>query len=100
MDWDKHNDLRAARIHKYNEDQKINDKEVWAEVKRYYKEIEQYALDKKEREKEIMDRLVAYYNAASGAKADELRKRAEAIIASIEEGQVKNRQVLEKLEQR
>lgn len=34
-----------------------------------------------------MDRLIAYYNAASGAKADEIRKRAEEIEMSIEMGQ-------------
>jgi len=38
-----------------------------------------------------MDRLVAYYNAASGAKAEEIRKRAEELENSIEEGQVLNK---------
>jgi len=43
-------------------------------------------LDKKEKEKVLTDRLVAYYNAASGAKAEEMRKRAELMIKSIEDG--------------
>lgn len=38
-----------------------------------------------------MDRLVEYYNAASGAKAEEDRKRAEEVIRSIDEGQVLNK---------
>ena len=90
MDWGKHNSARLGRIEKYNNDQQIEDKEVWLAVKQYYKELEQFAMDKKEKEKAIMDRLVAYYNAASGAKAEELRKRAEEIVRSIEEGQVLN----------
>ena len=47
-----------------------------------------------------MDRLVAYYNAASGAKAEEIRKREEEAFRSIEEGQTLNSAVLEKLDQR
>jgi hypothetical protein len=47
-----------------------------------------------------MDRLVAYYNAASGAKADEDRKRAEEVLRLIEEGQVMNHNLLDKMDQR
>ena len=69
-------------------------------VKQYYKDIDQYDLDKKAREKEIMDRLVARYNEAEGEKAEELRKRAEKYLKSIEDGQVLNRKVLNTLEER
>ena len=69
-------------------------------MKQYYRDIEQYDKDKKEKEKVIMDRLAAYYNAASGQKAEENRKRAEAMMKSIEEGQVLNQDILQKLERR
>lgn len=46
-----------------------------------------------------MDRLYAYYNAASGQRAEEIRKRIEAMIKSIEEGQVKNQDILHKLDE-
>ena len=100
MDWGKQNDARTGRIQKYNDNLAIDDKEVWHEVKRYYKELEEYAHDKKDKEKALTDRLVAYYNAASGAKAEEIRKRAEEHFRSIEDGQVLNAAVLEKLDQR
>ena len=29
MDWAKHNDTRSTRIAKYNENQAIEDREVW-----------------------------------------------------------------------
>lgn len=46
-----------------------------------------------------MDNLVAYYDAASGAKAEEIRKREEMRLKLIEDGQEENRNALEKLDQ-
>lgn len=99
-EYAKKNDTREARIKKYNDDVNFYKNEVWQDVKQYYRDIEQYDKDKKEKEKVIMDRLAAYYNAASGQKAEEMRKRAEAIMKSVEEGQVLNQNILEKLERR
>lgn len=48
----------------------------------------------------IMDRLTEYYNAASGEKAEEIRKRTEAMLLSIQQGQQLNYDLLEKLDQR
>lgn len=73
-------------MHAQSQRLKEIEQDVWREVKKYYKDIEKFALDKKDKEAAIMERLVAYYNAASGAKAEEMRKRAEAMIKSIEEG--------------
>lgn len=47
-----------------------------------------------------MDRLIARYNEAEGEKAEELTKRAEKQIKSIEDGQILNRKTIEKLEER
>jgi len=47
-----------------------------------------------------MDRLAAYYDAASGKKADEEKKRADAVIKAIERGQVLNQDILHKLDGR
>ena len=45
-----------------------------------------------------MDRLTEYYNAASGEKAEEIRKRTEAMLLSIQQGQQLNYDLLEKLD--
>lgn len=47
-----------------------------------------------------MDRLAAYYDAASGKKAEEEKKRADAVIKGIDEGQVLNQDILHKLDER
>ena len=73
---EKKNDRRRERIDKYNSKIAEVEGDTWRNVKQYYREVEQFDLDKKEREKLIMDRLAAYYNAASGQKAEEIRKRA------------------------
>ena len=85
---------------KYNDCLKQDEKEVWLEVKQYYRDIAKFDQDKKDKEKAIMDRLAAYYNAASGQKAEEMRKRFEAMMRSIEEGQILNQEVVKKLDQR
>ena len=47
-----------------------------------------------------MDRLAAYYDAVSGKKAEEDKKRIDSIIRSIEEGQVLNHNIIHKLDER
>lgn len=100
MKHDKRNDLREVRINNYNNNRRLDEKEVWQEVKQYYRDIDKFDKDKKAKAQAIMDKLVAYYNAASGAKGEEMRKRAEAIQKSLDEGQVLNRKVLQDLEER
>lgn len=48
---------------------------------------------KKEREREIYNKLMEYYDAASGTKAEEMLKKAQAFVASIEEAHVKNEEI-------
>lgn len=98
--WDKRNEARYAKKCAIETEQKHQAQEVWSGVRRYYKEVEQFDLDKKEREKAIADRLAAYYNAASGAKADEDRKRIEAALKALEDGQTMNQDLLQKLDER
>lgn len=98
--WDKRNEARYTKIAAYETNLKHNAQEVWVGVKQYYKDVEKFDLDKKEKEKATADKLAAYYNAASGAKAEEERKRAEAVLKSIEDGQVLNRELLDKMDQR
>ena len=98
--WEKRNEARYTKKAAIETEQRHQAQEVWTGVKKYYREVEQFDLDKKAREKAIADRLAAYYNAASGAKADEDRKRIEAAAKAIEDGQTLNRELLEKLDER
>lgn len=53
---------------------------------------------KKDKEREIYNRLMEVYDAASGSKAAELLKKAQAFVAFQEEGQSKAEEMRQKAE--
>ena len=60
------NEARKTRIDKQAASMKIREKEVWQDVKKYYKDIANYHKSKEQKQNEIMEKLANYYNASSG----------------------------------
>ena len=57
-------------------------------------------MSKKEKEKVIFQKLQEYYDAYSGTKAEELLKKTEAALQEIEDGQILDKEIKGKLDQK
>lgn len=74
--------------------------DIRANVRAYYKEIEKHAQSKIEREIEIQNRMKELYDAYQGEKAKELEKRIKEALEEIEQGQILDKNLKEKLSER
>lgn len=87
QEWKDHNEKREERIFKYNNDIKVEQKEIWQGVKAYYKEVKAFHKAKQEEEKKIYAKMMETYDAYKGTKAQEQLLKAQAYLQQIEEGQ-------------
>jgi hypothetical protein len=69
QEWKDHNEKREERIFKYNNDIKVEQKEIWQGVKAYYKEVKAFHKAKQEEEKKIYAKMMETYDAYKGTKA-------------------------------
>jgi hypothetical protein len=74
--------------------------DIRANVRAYYKEIEKHAQSKIEKEIEIQNRMKELYDAYQGEKAKELEKRIKEALEEIEQGQILDKNLKEKLSER
>ena len=74
--------------------------DIRANVRAYYKDIEKHAQSKIEREIEIQNRMKELYDAYQGEKAKELEKRIKEALEEIEQGQILDKNLKEKLSER
>jgi hypothetical protein len=84
-------DMREEKQTKYDErierqrtEKRNYNQEAVQLMREHWKETAQFLQSKKDKEREIYNRLLEYYDANSGAKADELRRKAAAFVAELE----------------